>query len=128
MTTFSFFVLLVVPIFHLLAHAFPSSSAVLPPKGACTIGAVDVDVDTDGNACRPGSVGVALSLDNSLINLIFDNFQAAIGPNAGSIKKRALCKVNITISSPGWAFDVETVDFRGYIKLGSGVDASLVVR
>ena len=89
---------------------------------------MDVDVDTDGNACRPGSVGVALSLDNSLINLIFDNFQAAIGPNAGSIKKRALCKVNITISSPGWAFDVETVDFRGYIKLGSGVDASLVVR
>ena len=32
------------------------------------------------------------------------------------------------MNSPGWAFDVNTVDFRGYIDLASGVDASLVTR
>ncbi|KAF2798007.1 hypothetical protein K505DRAFT_234237 [Melanomma pulvis-pyrius CBS 109.77] len=111
-----------------VASATPIAAAVNPPKGTCTISAVDVDVDTDGNGCRPGSVAVAISEDNSLINLLFDNFQAAIGPNAGAVSKRALCKVNITMSSPGWTFDVNTVDFRGYIKLAGGVDISLVSR
>ncbi|KAF2707946.1 hypothetical protein K504DRAFT_483201 [Pleomassaria siparia CBS 279.74] len=114
--------------FYVLASAQPTSTAVKPPKGALTISAVDVDVDTDGNGCRPGSVAVGISEDNSLINLLFDNFQAAVGPNSGDIRKRALCKVNVTMSSPGWAFDVQTVDFRGYIKLSTGVDASLVSR
>jgi hypothetical protein len=115
--------------FHLLlANSTPITAAALPPKGACKISDVEVDVDTSGSGCRAGSVAVSISQDNSIINLIFDNFQAAIGPNAPDISKRALCKVNITMSSPGWAFDVKTVDFRGYLKLGAGVDASLVSR
>lgn len=59
---------------------------------------------------------------------MFDDFQAAIGPKAGNTKKRAFCRVNVTMSSPGWAFDVRAVDFRGYVKLARGVDVSLVSR
>jgi hypothetical protein len=121
-------ILILFTVFSLLASSTPIATAALPPKGTCTIKSVDVDVDTSGSGCRAGSVGVSVSQDNSIINIIFDNFQAAIGPNAGDISKRALCKVNVTMSSPGWAFDVNTVDFRGYLKLGASVEASLVSR
>lgn len=62
------------------------------------------------------------------MTFIFDEFEAAIGPRAGDTSKRALCKVNVTISSPGWAFDVGSVDFRGYVQLQRGVEASIVSR
>ncbi|KAF2662136.1 hypothetical protein K491DRAFT_585541 [Lophiostoma macrostomum CBS 122681] len=115
----------------IVANAAPAATATTPPKGACTISSVkvdDPDVDTEGSGCRAGTVSAQFSTDNSLVTLIFDDFAAAIGPDAGTTKKRALCKVNVTMSSPGWAFDVNTVDFRGYIELGKGVNASLVTR
>lgn len=129
----SIFPTVLLVLFAVIAAATPAPAATTtkPPKGACTIGAVAVDapdVNTDGSGCRPGTVGVAISEDNSLMTLIFDDFQAAIGPKAGNVKKRALCRVNITMSSPGWAFEVDTVDFRGYVNLASGVDASIVSR
>lgn len=105
---------------------FAAPAATTPPKGAATI--QSVAVDTSGSGCRAGTVGVAISTDNSIMTFVFDDFQAAIGPTAGDTSKRALCKVNVTMSSPGWAFDVQTVDFRGYVKLGKGVDVSLVSR
>src|SRR5262245_57541455 len=111
-----FFTVFLVAIFAGIASASPApaASATRPPPGTCTISAVAVDapdVDTEGSGCRAGTVGVAFTSDNSAMTLIFDKFQAAIGPNAGSIKKRAFCRVNVTMSSPGWAFDVGSVDF-----------------
>ncbi|KAF2021324.1 hypothetical protein BU24DRAFT_404342 [Aaosphaeria arxii CBS 175.79] len=117
-------------IFCSFVSALPQA-ATKPPKGAATIQKVDVDapdVDTEGSGCRAGSVGVFISEDNNFMTLIFDDFQAAIGPKAGSTKKRAFCRVNVTMASPGWAFDVKSVDFRGYVDLGKGIDASLVSR
>ncbi|KAJ4300935.1 hypothetical protein N0V90_003024 [Kalmusia sp. IMI 367209] len=116
-----------------LVTAVPASAATstLPPKGAATVGAVNVDdpdVDSEGNGCRAGSVGVAFATDNSALTLIFDGFQAAVGPAAGSLKKRAFCRVNVTLASPGWAFDVSSVDFRSYVSIAKGVDVSLVSR
>jgi hypothetical protein len=109
----------------------PAATSTLPPKGAATIGAVKVDnpdVDSEGNGCRAGSIGAAFATDNSALTLIFDNFQAAVGPSAGTLKKRAFCRVNITLASPGWAFDVSSVDFRSYVNIAKGVDVSLVSR
>lgn len=116
-----------------LAKAVPDLAATttLPPKGAATVGAVkvdDPDVDSEGNGCRAGSVGVAFAADNSALTLIFDKFQAAVGPAAGDLKKRAFCRVNVTLASPGWAFDVGSVDFRAYVNIAKGVDVSLVSR
>lgn len=107
----------------------PAATTTRPPPGTPTIGAVVVDapdVDTEGSGCRAGSVGVAFATDNSAMTLIFDKFQAAVGPNAGDVKKRAFCRVNVTMSSPGWAFDVSSVDFRSYVNIAKGVDVSLV--
>ncbi|KAF2729252.1 hypothetical protein EJ04DRAFT_589382 [Polyplosphaeria fusca] len=109
----------------------PAATPTRPPKSAVTVNAVAVDapdVDTNGSGCRQGTVGVAFNSDNSIMTIILDDFQAAIGPQAGSYKKRAFCRVNATITSPGWAFDVSSVDFRGYVNLDGGVNASLVSR
>ncbi|KAF2465539.1 uncharacterized protein BDR25DRAFT_336951 [Lindgomyces ingoldianus] len=114
-----------------IVQAVPAADLTKPPAGTCTISAVAVDapdVDTDGSGCRAGTVGVAFSSDNSLMTILFDDFKAAIGPNAGSTKKRAFCRVNVTMASPGWAFDVSSVDFRGYVRIAQGVDASIVSR
>lgn len=109
----------------------PAATTTSPPKGAATVGAVKIDnpdVDSEGNGCRAGSVGVAFTADNTALALIFDGFQAAVGPSAGTLKKRAFCRVNVTLASPGWAFDVSSVDFRSYVNIAKGVDVSLVSR
>ncbi|KAF9730522.1 hypothetical protein PMIN03_010272 [Paraphaeosphaeria minitans] len=113
------------------AAPHPAGTVTLPPRGAATVGAVKVDnpdVDSEGNGCRAGSVGAAFTTDNTALTLIFDNFQAAVGPAAGTLKKRAFCRVNVTLASPGWAFNVRSVDFRSYVNIATGVDVSLVSR
>ena len=100
-----------------------------PPMGIPTLHDVVVDspdVDTEGSGCKAGSVGVAFSSDNSAMTIIFDKFQAGVGPNAGTLRKRAFCRVNVTMSSPGWAFDVAFVDFRSYVNVVKGDRKSVV--
>ncbi|KAF2441079.1 hypothetical protein P171DRAFT_434764 [Karstenula rhodostoma CBS 690.94] len=113
------------------AAPHPVARATLPPNGAATVKAVkvdDPDVDSEGNGCRAGSIAAAFTKDNTALTLIFDDFQAAVGPTAGDLKKRAFCRVNVTLASPGWAFDVSTVDFRSYVNIPKGVDVSIVSR
>ncbi|KAL6704601.1 hypothetical protein ACN47E_007998 [Coniothyrium glycines] len=100
-----------------------AASAPIPAPGTVTV--TSLEVDTKGGACKPGEVGVAISPDNSAITVIFDNFQAADGPNAPDTTKRAACRVNIGINAPGWTFDITSTDFRGYVYLESGVVANL---
>jgi hypothetical protein len=103
-----------------------AAAAVLPPKGAVSL--TSLTVDLEGSGCRPGDASVMLASDNSALTIILDNFSASDGPKAGSAKTRAFCRVNIGMTSPGWAFDVSSVDFRGYVYVEKGVEASLVSR
>jgi hypothetical protein len=115
-----------------LASALPTdivslaAAPVRPAQGKASLTALDVDLD--GNGCKAGDVSVMLASDNSALTIIFDNFSAADGPKAGTAKTRAFCRVNIGMTSPGWAFDVTSADFRGYVYIEKGVDASLVSR
>ncbi|KAF2683224.1 hypothetical protein K458DRAFT_452614 [Lentithecium fluviatile CBS 122367] len=128
-----FFAILLSALFAFIASAAPAPAAtpVRPPSGTPKINKVavdDPDVDTEGSGCRAGTVGVAFATDNSALTLIFDDFAAGVGPNSGTLRKRAFCRVNVTMSSPGWAFDVSSVDFRSYVKIAKGVEASIVSR
>lgn len=128
---FPHILLLLLAVVVTLTSAVPSADPTKPSPGTCTISAIAVDapdVSTGGSGCWPGTVGVAFSSDNSLLTLIFDDFQAAVGPKAGSVKKRTFCRVNVTMSSPGWAFDVSSVDFRSFVDIQKGVGVSLVSR
>ncbi|KAH7069428.1 hypothetical protein FB567DRAFT_224114 [Paraphoma chrysanthemicola] len=106
--------------------AIPAAAPVRPPAGAVKV--TSLDVDLDGGGCKPGEASVSIVRDNSALTIIFDNFEAADGPKAGSAKSRAFCRITIGVSSPGYALDIDTVDFRGYVLLEKGVEASLVSR
>jgi len=103
-----------------------AAAPVLPPKGKVTL--TTLDVDLEGSGCRPGDASVMLASDNSAMTVIFDNFSAADGPKNGGASTRAFCRVNIGMTSPGWAFDISSADFRGYVYIEKGVNASLVSR
>lgn len=107
-------------------EAAAAAAPVRPPKGSANV--TSLEVSTDGSGCRSGQVSSQLASDNSALTIIFDDFTAADGPKAITSHTRALCKVNIGMSSPGWAFDVSSADFRGYVYLEKGVNASLVSR
>jgi hypothetical protein len=124
----------------------PAAAAVVPPAGSVK---VSINVGFEGSGCRPEDAHVAIASDNSAMSkctyasideaytnfvppplaaIIFDNFEAADGPKAGSAKTRAFCRVTLSISSPGYAFDITSADFRGYVSIDKGVEASLVSR
>ncbi|CAE7201918.1 DUF4360 domain containing protein [Pyrenophora teres f. teres] len=102
------------------------AALVRPPKDSVNL--VSLDASFEGSGCRSDQVSTQLASDNSALTMIFDDFAAADGPKAVTSHTRALCKVNIGITSPGWAFDVTSADFRGYVYLEKGVNASLVSR
>ncbi|KAF1846048.1 uncharacterized protein K460DRAFT_366890 [Cucurbitaria berberidis CBS 394.84] len=109
-----------------LASVLPAVAPLRPPPGGVSL--VSLDVDLDGDGCRPGQVSVTIAKDNSALTIIFDKFAAADGPRAGKKNPRAFCRVNIGMNTPGWAFDVDSADFRGYVYVEKGVEASLVSR
>lgn len=118
-------------IYATLGAAIPQAASlaaapVRPPKGKVSL--MTLDVDLEGSGCRPGDASVMLASDNSALTVIFDNFSAADGPKAKGASTRAFCRVNIGMTSPGWAFDVSSADFRGYVFIEKGVEASLVSR
>jgi hypothetical protein len=104
----------VISLFLTLVAAVPAAAPVRPPAGGVNLTSLVVDM--------------AIAKDNSAMTIIFDNFQAADGPSAGKTKSRAFCRVTIGVNSPGWAFDISSADFRGYVNLDKGAEASLVTR
>jgi hypothetical protein len=116
----------VISLFLTLVAAVPAAAPVRPPAGGVNL--TSLVVDMEGSGCQPGDASVAIAKDNSAMTIIFDNFQAADGPSAGKTKSRAFCRVTIGVNSPGWAFDISSADFRGYVNLDKGAEASLVTR
>lgn len=105
--------------------AIPAAAPIRPPAGGVK---VSLTVDLEGGGCKPGEASVAIARDNSALTIIFDNFEAADGPTAGDANTRAFCRVILGVNSSGYAFDVTSADFRGYVSLDKGAEASLVTR
>lgn len=104
----------------------PAAAPVRPPSGGVKF--TSLTVDLEGSGCRRDESSVSIARDNSAMTIIFDHFEAADGPKAGKASSRALCKVTVGVNSPGYAFDITSVDFRGYVSIDKGVNASLVSR
>lgn len=98
-----------------LIAAIPSAAPVLPAKGVVSVASLVVELD--GSGCKPGQVSVNLAADNSAMTIILDNFVAADGPKAITSNTRAFCRVTIGMNLLGWAFDISSADFRGYVYL-----------
>jgi hypothetical protein len=122
----SFLKLLTLALATSLATAAPAAAPIRPPAGGVK---VSINVDAEGSGCKPELAHVSIGADNSAMTIIFDHFEAANGPEADSnAKSRAFCRVTLSVNSPGYAFDITSADFRGYVNLDSGVEASLVSR
>tara|TARA_R110002003_G_scaffold110_4_gene9284 strand:+ start:3555 stop:4220 length:666 start_codon:yes stop_codon:yes gene_type:complete len=106
--------------------ARPAADPIRPPAGGVSL--TSLDVDLEGSGCQPGDASVAIARDNSALTIIFDKFEAADGPKAGTAKSRAFCRITVGVNSPGYAFDITSADFRGYVMVEKGVEASLVSR
>ncbi|KAF2400247.1 hypothetical protein EJ06DRAFT_577531, partial [Trichodelitschia bisporula] len=83
-------------------------------------------VSYGGSGCPDGSASVSISSDRTTLNLIFDSFQAYIGPAVSITQNRHNCQMNIDLDVPtGWTWSVWSVDQRGYLQLDPGVSATL---
>ncbi|KAF2435577.1 hypothetical protein EJ08DRAFT_560907, partial [Tothia fuscella] len=79
-----------------------------------------------GSGCRANSVSTNFNGDRTILTLIFNDFIANFGPGIPAQQNRRFCKVDLKMKVPkGWTFQVNTVDWRGYIDLDRGVRGSL---
>src|SRR5690242_10032149 len=88
--------------------AIPAAAPIRPPAGGVKLASLEVDLE--GGGCKPGEASVSIAQDNSALTIIFDKFEAADGPKAGSAKSRAFCRITVGITSPGYALDINSVD------------------
>lgn len=82
------------------------------------------DIKYAGSGCPVGSVGTDVADDLSAFTLLFDQYQANVGPGIPMIEKRKNCQINLSLDIPnGWSYTLFTVDTRGYVSLEPGVRA-----
>ncbi len=68
-----------------------------------------------GNGCPEGTVGVAISPDNTTLSVIFDNYIVQAGRSAGTKRDVKTCSVRMPLEVPaGFQFTVVKLDYRGY--------------
>lgn len=82
------------------------------------------DIKYAGSGCPAGSVGADVAGDLSAFTLLFDQYQANVGPGIPMNEKRKNCQINLSLEIPnGWSYTLFTVDTRGYVSLEPGVRA-----
>ncbi|KAF1814702.1 hypothetical protein P152DRAFT_369553, partial [Eremomyces bilateralis CBS 781.70] len=78
------------------------------------------------NGCPPGTFSVAISADNSIMTLMFDNFEATIGPKVPKGSNSKYCAVTVKLDVPdNWRYRIDAADYRGYCNLESGVTGTI---
>lgn len=79
-------------------------------------------LEHSGDGCRPGTVAVLLSPDASELTVLFDEFQTRVGADVAN--SRSNCEVRVRLRKPRlWSYRIDSVDFRGFIRLDHGVRA-----
>ncbi|RXW20948.1 hypothetical protein EST38_g4906 [Candolleomyces aberdarensis] len=110
-----------------LAFAAPSSSLEkrLEFSGPHPPGFNITSLGVLGTGCPPGSAYYSINPDKTTVKVEFSGFIAEAGPGIAIRNNRKACQLTLGVSVPaGFAFGVDTVDYRGDYQLGSGVTAS----
>jgi hypothetical protein len=77
-----------------------------------------------GPGCPTGSVAHNISPDALAFTVLFDQFNAQIGPGVPGGLNKTSCRLTVDFRYPlGWTYTLFTVDYRGYADLESGVTA-----
>jgi hypothetical protein len=86
---------------------------------------VGLDVlNVNGSGCRQGTTAVALSPDNAAFTVTYSGYLAQAGIGAGRNDGLKDCRINVRVTPPaGYAYTVDTVDYRGFASLAAGATA-----
>lgn len=80
-----------------------------------------------GNGCPAGSARAVLAPDASAITIMYDQFEAQIGPATAVAQKK--CDLVVKLSKPKlFSFAIESADFRGFVYLERGARATQDVK
>ena len=81
-------------------------------------------VSYQGSGCPQGSVQTVFSPENGQFSILYDSFSLNVGgPTMQNTDVRG-CEVLINLKLPfGYAINVESADFRGFVSLDGGVIA-----
>lgn len=109
-------------------------SLVLVLLSAFTADAADLSsvkitgVNFQGSGCPQGSVHTAFSPQSGQFSILYDAFTLNVGgPTMQNTDVRG-CEVRIDLKLPfGYAINVESADFRGFVSLDGGVIAQHTV-
>jgi type 1 fimbria pilin len=110
----------------LVGPLFAAPAIADPPAPA---GGVTIDsVIASGSSCRPGTVAVAISPDNTAFTVTYSRFAAEVGPGTNPGDSHAKCLLHVSVQAPGgYSFAVTGVDSRGYALLAAGASATATV-
>jgi hypothetical protein len=79
-----------------------------------------------GSGCKANSVAHAFNDNRTILTLIFSEFIADLGPGIPLSQNRRFCSVSLKMRVPaGWTFQVNSMDWRGYVDLDRGVRGTL---
>jgi hypothetical protein len=96
-----------------------------PPTPPVTIKKVDVK----GSGCRPETVTVAMSGDNTAFTVTYNAYTVQAGPGTKNKDQRKTCSVTVRLDVPPQVtYAVTSVDHRGYAELYPGATAELASR
>jgi hypothetical protein len=110
---------LVLGFFAALSVAAPTPDEK-PDKKDVTIS----EVKYGGTGCPGGSAAVQHSQDLQTVTVIFDEYEASIGPGIPFPNKNKNCNLNFKINYPqGYQYTLYKLDYTGYADLEKGVSA-----
>ena len=77
-----------------------------------------------GSGCRAGTASVTISLDKTTVTILFDEYEATIGPGAKFSDQVKNCNINFLVEyPPGFQYTLYKNDYTGYALLEPGVTA-----
>jgi len=81
-----------------------------------------------GNGCPQGTVGAALSPDQKVLSIAFDEFYVEAGKSVNKTLQRKSCNLIVPIHIPqGLSLSIIKVDYRGYVYAPKGASATFNV-
>lgn len=99
-----------------------TTATTTPPTSPVGVAILNIN----GSGCKQGTVAVAVSPNKTAFTVGYSDYTAQIGGGAKSNDASQVCRLNLRVSaSEGYAYAIDTVDYRGYANLAAGASAEL---
>jgi Domain of unknown function (DUF4360) len=109
---------------------FENLNKIPKPGGVNTAIAPDAritGISYTGTGCPEGNLEFAISPDQQVISILFNNFAVQMGPNSGNEKSVKDCRITLPIEilNGNYQAMVQKIDYRGVASLPAGAHLSV---